>query len=123
MPPKKELAIFIVLTGFAVIGVTTVFSTTGFFDIIGVSGAYAQNDTVTPTTELSNTTHDIFIALVNDAEFLHDAADSYITNAIKADKPDLVETWQTIKNDTQTHVDMLKRALERDLRSNLSEIL
>ncbi|HZD36870.1 MAG TPA: hypothetical protein VE130_16815 [Nitrososphaeraceae archaeon] len=48
MPPKKELAIFIVLTGFAVIGVTTVFSTTGFFDIIGVSGAYAQNDTSTP---------------------------------------------------------------------------
>lgn len=46
MSSRTNLAILVVFTAFAIIGATMALSTTGFFDTIGISSAYAQNDTM-----------------------------------------------------------------------------
>ena len=65
-------------------------------------------------TGLDNLTYDILSALGKDADFLYDTIDKYIQDAKSANKPDLVELWQTIKIDRYKHVDMLKAALEKN---------
>jgi hypothetical protein len=55
-------------------------------------------------TELTNTAYDI---LTNTA--------TYIQDAQKANKSNLVEIWQTIKNDRKSHMHMLKEALEKEI--------
>lgn len=56
-------------------------------------------------------------ALGNDADFLYDTIDKYIRDAESANKSELVELWKTIRNDHHKHVDMLKDALEKKLKS------
>ena len=41
--------------------------------------------------------------------------ETYIKDAQKANKSDLVEIWQTIKNDRKKHMHLLKEALEREI--------
>ena len=66
-------------------------------------------------TELTNTKYDILKVLGKDAEFLHDTIETYIQNAQKANKAELVEIWQTIKSDRKRHMHMLKEALEKEI--------
>jgi hypothetical protein len=54
-------------------------------------------------TRLENSTYDILRALGIDADFLYDTVDTYINDAQKANRNDLVEMWTTIKNDRQRH--------------------
>jgi hypothetical protein len=52
-------------------------------------------------------------ALGKDADFLYDDIIQYIHYAEIANESELVELWETIKNDRQKHVQMLKDALEK----------
>jgi len=65
-------------------------------------------------TELTNTAYDILKVLGKDADFLYDTIETYIEDAKKANKSELVEIWKTIKNDRKRHMHMLKKALEKE---------
>ena len=67
------------------------------------------------TTPLSNTMYDILKVMGKDAEFLYDTIDNYIEDAKNANKSELVNTWNKIKNDRLNHVNMLKEALEAEI--------
>lgn len=69
------------------------------------------------STSLSNTMYDILKVMGRDAEFLYDTIDTYIQDAQKANKQELVNTWNKIKTDRLNHVNMLKDALEKEIHS------
>ena len=66
-------------------------------------------------TGLDNTTYDILSALGKDADFLYDDIDKFIRDAESSNDSELVELWNTIRNDRQKHVDLLKDALRKKL--------
>jgi hypothetical protein len=70
------------------------------------------------STSLSNTMYDILKVMGKDAEFLYDTIDKYIQDAQNANKQELVNTWNQIKNDRLNHVNMLKDALEKEIHGN-----
>ena len=67
------------------------------------------------TTELTDTAYDILKVLGKDADFLYDTIETYIKDAQKSNKSELVEVWQTIKNDRKKHMHTLKEALEKEI--------
>ena len=67
------------------------------------------------STELTDTAYDILKVLGKDADFLYDTSETYIKDAQRANKPQLVEIWTTIKNDRKRHMHLLKEALEREI--------
>ncbi|MFN2435424.1 MAG: hypothetical protein ABR515_08645 [Nitrososphaeraceae archaeon] len=67
---------------------------------------------------MSNTMYDILKVMGKDAEFLYDTIDTYIQDAQKANKQELVNTWNKIKTDRLNHVNMLKDALEKEIHGN-----
>ena len=68
------------------------------------------------TTGLENTTFDILIALGKEAQFLYSTIDTYRGDAEKANRSDLVNMWNTIKQDRQRHMQMLREAREEKLK-------
>ncbi len=70
------------------------------------------------STSLSNTMYDILKVMGKDAEFLYDTIDKYIQDAQSANKQELVNTWNKIKNDRLSHVNMLKDALEKEIHAD-----
>jgi rubrerythrin len=66
-------------------------------------------------TELTDTAYDILKVLGKDADFIYDTIETYIRDAQKANKPNVVEMWQTIKQDRKRHMHMLKEALEEEI--------
>ena len=66
-------------------------------------------------TELTKTAYDILKVLGKDADFLYDTIETYIKDAQKSNKSELVEIWQTIKNDRKRHMHLLKDALEKEI--------
>jgi rubrerythrin len=73
-------------------------------------------------TKLENTTFDILIALGKEAQFLYSTIDIYTSDAQKANRSDLVNMWNTIKQDRQKHLQMLREALEKEAKEEkLSE--
>jgi hypothetical protein len=46
--------------------------------------------------------------LDKDADFLYDTIETYIKDAQEANKLQLVEMWQTIKEDRKRHMHLLK---------------
>ena len=67
------------------------------------------------STELTDTAYDILKMLGKDADFLYDTIETYIKDAEKANKTELVEILQTIKIDRKRHMHMLKEALEKEI--------
>jgi hypothetical protein len=67
------------------------------------------------STELTDTAYDILKVLGKDADFLYDTIETYIKDAEKANKTELLEIWQTIKIDRKRHMHMLKEALEEEI--------
>jgi hypothetical protein len=59
------------------------------------------------TTKLENSTYDILIALGKEAQFLYSAVDNYTSDAKKENKSDLVNMWNTIKQDRTRHMQIL----------------
>ena len=68
------------------------------------------------TTKLENTTYNILAALGRDADFLYDTIDTYIQDAQNANRSDLVDIWNQIKQDRQRHLQMLRQALEKEAK-------
>jgi len=69
------------------------------------------------STELTDTAYDILKVLGKDANFLYDTIETYIKDAEKANKTELLEIWQTIKIDRKRHMHLLKEALEKEIHS------
>jgi len=69
----------------------------------------------TSDTGLSNRAYDILRTLGKDADFLYDTINKYIQDAEKDSRQDLVDMWNTIKQDREKHVRLLKDALEREI--------
>ena len=69
------------------------------------------------STELTDTAYDILKVLGKDADFLYDTIETYIKDAEKANKAELLEIWQTIKIDRKRHMHLLKEALEKEIHS------
>jgi hypothetical protein len=67
------------------------------------------------STELTDTAYDILKMLGKDADFLYDTIETYIKDAEKANKSELVEILQTIKIDRKRHMHILKEALEKEI--------
>ncbi len=70
------------------------------------------------STSLSNTMYDILKVMGEDAEFLYDTIDKYIQDAQNANKQELVNIWNKIKNDRLSHINMLKDALEKEIHGD-----
>jgi len=68
------------------------------------------------TTKLENTTYNILAALGREADFLYSTIDTYINDAQKANRQDLVKMWNTIKQDRERHLQMLREALEKEAK-------
>jgi hypothetical protein len=68
------------------------------------------------TTRLENSTFNILIALGKEAQFLYSTIDTYINDAQKANRSDLVNMWNTIKQDRQRHMQMLRETLEKEAK-------
>jgi rubrerythrin len=68
------------------------------------------------TTRLENSTFNILIALGKEAQFLYSTIDTYTNDAQKANRTDLVNMWNTIKQDRQRHLQMLRQALEKEAK-------
>ena len=71
-----------------------------------------------PTTKLENTTFNILIALGKEAQFLYSTIDTYTSDAQKSNRSDLVNMWNTIKQDRQRHLEMLREALEKEAKQD-----
>jgi hypothetical protein len=67
-------------------------------------------------TQLDNTTYNILAALGRDADFLYDTIGTYIKDAQNANRSDLVTMWDTIKQDRQRHLQMLRQALDKEAK-------
>ena len=66
-------------------------------------------------TELTDTAYDILKVMGKDADFLYDTIETYIQDAQKANKSELVKIWQKIKKDRKEHMHLLKEALEKEI--------
>lgn len=70
------------------------------------------------TTRLANSTYDIIRALEKDADFLYSTVDTYIEDARRDSRPELVETWEKIKQDKQRHLQLLREALTKEAKQD-----
>jgi rubrerythrin len=68
------------------------------------------------TTKLENTTYNILAALGREADFLYSTIDTYINDAQKTNRQDLVKMWTAIKQDRERHLQMLREALEKEAK-------
>jgi viroplasmin and RNaseH domain-containing protein len=60
--------------------------------------------------DLTDTAYDIL-------KVLYDTIETYIKDAEKANKTELLEIWQIIKIDRKRHMHLLKEALEKEIHS------
>ena len=76
----------------------------------------AKSPTNDQTTKLENSTFNILIALGKEAQFMYSTIDTYISDAQKDNNSELENTWNTIKEDRKRHMDMLRKALEKEAK-------
>ena len=65
---------------------------------------------------LDNSTYNILVTLGFEANFIHSTVDRYITDAQMENRPKLFEVWNTIKQDKEKHLEMLKDCLDTEVR-------
>jgi rubrerythrin len=76
----------------------------------------AKSPTKDQTTKLENSTFNILIALGKEAQFMYSTINTYISDAQKDNNSELENTWNTIKEDRKRHMDMLRKALEKEAK-------
>jgi hypothetical protein len=76
----------------------------------------SSTNTKHQVTGLEDTTFNILIALGKEAQFLYSTIDNYIADAKKAARSDLVNMWESIKQDRIKHLQMLRDALEKEAK-------
>ena len=60
---------------------------------------------------LQDSEYNVIKQLEKEADFLYSAVEKYIRDAEKDNKPELVKLWNTIKEDEQNHLKMLRTEL------------
>jgi hypothetical protein len=68
------------------------------------------------TPKILNSTYNILVALGTEANFLHETVDTYINDAKNENNSKLVEVWNTIKQDKEKHLQMLKECLQIEVK-------
>jgi hypothetical protein len=68
------------------------------------------------STKLENSTFNVITALNKEASFLYSTIDTYIKDAEKDERPDLVRVWDTIKQDKEKHIQMLRESLSKEAK-------
>lgn len=68
------------------------------------------------TPKILNSTYNILVALGTEANFLHETVDTYINDAKNENNSKLVEVWNTIKQDKEKHLKMLKECLQTEVK-------
>ena len=66
------------------------------------------------TIRLENSIYNILSALGKEAQFLYSTIEIYIIDAEKDNRPQLFDTWKSMKQESQRHVQMLREALEKE---------
>jgi hypothetical protein len=77
-----------------------------------MTGSTARHE----TTGLENVTFNILIALGKEAQFLYSTINTYRSDAEKANRSDLVNMWNTIKEDRHRDMQMLRGAFEQETK-------
>jgi hypothetical protein len=67
---------------------------------------------------LGDSSYNIIHQLEKTADFLYSAAEKYIRDAEKDGKPELVKMWNSIKEDEQNHLKMLRNELIKEVKEN-----
>jgi hypothetical protein len=67
---------------------------------------------------LEDSTFNIISQLEKKADFLYSSVEKYMRDAEKDKKPELVRMWNTIKEDEQNHLKMLREELIREAKEN-----
>jgi hypothetical protein len=68
------------------------------------------------TEKILNSTYNVLVALGTEANFLHSTVETYINDAKNENNSKLVEVWNTIKQDKEKHLQMLKECLETEVK-------
>ncbi|PWU82260.1 MAG: hypothetical protein DLM72_02855 [Candidatus Nitrosopolaris wilkensis] len=68
------------------------------------------------STRLENSTYNILMALGKEADFLYSTVDTYIEDARKDNRTELVEIWNQMKRDKEKHMQSLREALEKEAK-------
>ena len=71
----------------------------------------AQLGTRNTNERIDNCSYDIMTQTGKKADLLHSAVEAYISDAQAANRPDLVNMWNVIKQDELRHIEMLKNEL------------
>ena len=67
---------------------------------------------------LQDSEYNVIKQLEREADFLYSAVEDYIRDAEKDNKPELVKLWNTIKEDEQNHLKMLRSELIKEIKQN-----
>jgi hypothetical protein len=78
----------------------------------------AQSTTKHKSTKLENSTYNIITALQKEADFLYSTVDTYVEDARKDNRSDLVNVWNSMKQDNERHIEMLRQALSKEAKED-----
>ena len=67
---------------------------------------------------LEDSTFNIISQLEKKADFLYSSVEKYVRDAEKDSKPELVKLWNSIKEDEQNHLKMLREELIKEVKEN-----
>jgi shikimate kinase len=70
---------------------------------------------------LQDSEYNVIKQLEKEADFLYSAVEDYIRDAEKDKKPELVKLWNTIKQDEQNHLKMLRNELIKEIKQTKFE--
>jgi hypothetical protein len=64
---------------------------------------------------LEDSTFNVISQIEKKADFLFSSAEKYVRDAEKDNKPELIKMWNSIKEDEQKHLRMLREELIREV--------
>jgi hypothetical protein len=67
---------------------------------------------------LEDSTFNIISQLEKKADFLFSSVEKYVRDAEKDNKPELVKMWNSIKEDEQSHLKMLREELIKEVKED-----
>ncbi len=67
---------------------------------------------------LEDSTFNVITQIEKKADFLYSSVEKYMRDAEKDSKPELVKMWNTIKEDEQNHLKMLREELIREAKED-----
>ena len=77
-----------------------------------------EGTTTKESALLEDSTFNVITQIEKKADFLYSSVEKYIRDAEKDNKPQLVKLWNTIKEDEQNHLKMLRNELIKEIKQN-----